>query len=62
MATITVGARGTSQSVPALRPYLEAGDVVIHNHPSGILEPSEADLQIASRLGGEGIGFYIVDN
>jgi ATP-dependent DNA helicase DinG len=62
VATITVGARGTSQSVPALRPYLEAGDVLIHNHPSGLLEPSEADLQIASRLGGEGIGFYIVDN
>jgi ATP-dependent DNA helicase DinG len=62
VAVITVGARGTSQSVPALRPYLESGDVVIHNHPSGILEPSGADLQIASRLGSEGIGFYIVDN
>jgi ATP-dependent DNA helicase DinG len=62
VAAITVGARGTSQSVPALRPYLTSGDVVIHNHPSGILEPSEADLQIASRLGSEGIGFYIVDN
>jgi ATP-dependent DNA helicase DinG len=62
VAAITVGARGTSQSVPALRPYLARGDVVIHNHPSGILEPSTADLQIASRLGDEGIGFYIVDN
>jgi len=62
VVAITVGARGTSQAVPALRPYLEGGDVVIHNHPSGILEPSSADLQIASRLGSEGIGFYIVDN
>jgi ATP-dependent DNA helicase DinG len=62
VAAITVGARGTSQSVPALRPYLESGDVVIHNHPSGLLEPSAADLQVASRLGSEGIGFYIVDN
>jgi ATP-dependent DNA helicase DinG len=62
VAAITVGARGTSESVPALRPYLASGDVVIHNHPSGILEPSSADLQVASRLGSEGIGFYIVDN
>jgi len=62
VAAITVGARGTAQSVPALRPYLASGDVVIHNHPSGILEPSAADLQVASRLGSEGIGFYIVDN
>jgi ATP-dependent DNA helicase DinG len=62
VAAITVGARGTAQSVPALRPYLARGDVVIHNHPSGILEPSGADLQVASRLGSEGIGFYIVDN
>jgi ATP-dependent DNA helicase DinG len=62
VVSITVGARGTSQAVPALRPYLESGDVVVHNHPSGILEPSAADLQVASRLGSEGIGFYIVDN
>ena len=62
VAAVTVGARGTAQSVPALRPYLTSGDVVIHNHPSGILEPSEADLQVASRLGSEGIGFYIVNN
>jgi ATP-dependent DNA helicase DinG len=62
VVAITVGARGTAQSVPALRPYLEGGDVVIHNHPSGILQPSEADLQIAARLGNDGIGFYIVDN
>ncbi len=62
VVAVTVGARGTSQSVPALKPYLDSGDVVIHNHPSGILEPSAADLQIASRLGDEGIGFYIVDN
>jgi ATP-dependent DNA helicase DinG len=62
VAAVTVGARGTAQSVPALRPYLTRGDVVIHNHPSGILEPSAADLQVASQLGNEGIGFYIVDN
>jgi ATP-dependent DNA helicase DinG len=62
VASITVGARGDSQAVPALKPYVEQGDVVIHNHPSGVLQPSGADLQAASRLGDQGIGFYIVDN
>ncbi|MBN2553868.1 MAG: DEAD/DEAH box helicase, partial [Spirochaetales bacterium] len=59
---LAVGARGTASAVPALRPYMESGDVVIHNHPSGVLQPSAADFQVASRLGAEGIGFYIVDN
>ena len=62
VAEVEVGARGSIGAVPALRPYLEGGDVVIHNHPSGVLEPSEADIQVASRLGDQGIGFYIVDN
>ena len=62
VASVTVGARGTSQAVLALRPYLDSGDVVIHNHPSGNLEPSAADFRIASQLGDQGIGFYIVDN
>ena len=55
-------ARGDRTSVPALRPYLEQSDVVIHNHPSGDLTPSGADLRIASEVGNEGIGFFIVDN
>lgn len=59
---IIIGARGDDSSVPALLPYIEKGDVVIHNHPSGGLSPSEADLAVASYLGNQGIGFYIVDN
>jgi ATP-dependent DNA helicase DinG len=59
---ISVAARGHQQAVPALKPYLESGDVVIHNHPSGNLSPSSADLAVASRLGDQGIGFFIVDN
>ncbi len=59
---VTVAARGNETSVPALRPYLEKGDVLIHNHPSGRLTPSDPDLAVASRVGGEGIGFFIVDN
>ena len=57
-----VGARGNEVSVPALTPYLETSDVVLHNHPSGNLTPSGADLGIASFLGNRGVGFYIVDN
>ena len=59
---IDIAARGDEQEVPALAPFLERGDVVIHNHPSGILTPSKADLRIASRLGDQGIGFFIISN
>ena len=59
---IRIAARGDENSVPALRPYIEKSDVVIHNHPSGELTPSKADLAIASSIGNQGIGFYIVDN
>jgi ATP-dependent DNA helicase DinG len=63
VASVTVGARGSDEAVPVLRPHLKGGDAVIHNHPGGSpLGPSRADLAIASRLGDEGIGFYIVDN
>lgn len=36
--------------------------VVIHNHPSGLLKPSEADLNVASSYMEMGIGSYIVNN
>ena len=55
-------ARGHDSAVPAVMPHMEKGDVVIHNHPSGVLKPSEADLLQASQLGNQGIGFYIVNN
>ncbi len=59
---VVVAARGSKTSVPALAPYLERGDVLVHNHPSGLLEPSDADLAVASKVGENGIGSYIVDN
>jgi ATP-dependent DNA helicase DinG len=59
---VTIAARGTKDTVPALAPYMEKGDVVIHNHPSGFLQPSGADLGIASQLGDNGVGFYIINN
>ncbi|WP_319476703.1 helicase C-terminal domain-containing protein [Marispirochaeta aestuarii] len=62
VSSVMIGARGNRISVPALSPFLETADVVIHNHPSGNLTPSSADLGIASYLGNRGVGFYIIDN
>jgi ATP-dependent DNA helicase DinG len=36
--------------------------MLVHNHPSGLLEPSSADLEVAARLHDDGIGFAIVNN
>ncbi len=55
-------ARGNEVAVPALMQVAERGSVVIHNHPSGVLKPSSADLNVASRLGNDGIAFFIVNN
>jgi ATP-dependent DNA helicase DinG len=57
-----VVARGNKNLVPAITNIAHTGDVVIHNHPSGVLQPSEPDAMIASQLGNEGIGFFIVNN
>jgi ATP-dependent DNA helicase DinG len=60
--TATAYARGNLASVPALLNRCLPHDVVIHNHPSGVLKPSEADIGVASTLGNSSVGFYIVDN
>lgn len=62
VATLEVVARGTEDAVLALRTRPRAGQVVIHNHPSGVLRPSEADTQIAGDFGENGVGFVIVNN
>lgn len=54
--------RGGPRSVMVLFSVPKFGDVVIHNHPSGLLLPSRADEEIASRFDGNGVGFFIVDN
>jgi ATP-dependent DNA helicase DinG len=59
---VEVLARGSAEAVPAILQLCRYGDVVIHNHPSGVLQPSPADLEIAARLGALGVGFHIVDN
>lgn len=59
---IKVVARGNDYSVPAIVDSAESGDVVIHNHPSGNLTPSDQDIQMAGLFGNQGVGFYIVNN
>ncbi len=57
-----VVARGHAAAVLAAIPDRPPGAVVLHNHPSGNLDPSEADLQIAASLWEQGLGFAIIDN
>lgn len=57
-----VVARGDLGQVLALPGFARRGELLIHNHPSGDLEPSDADLQIAARIHDDGIGFAIVSN
>ena len=55
-------ARGTVDAVLALPGIAHRGELLLHNHPSGVLEPSGADLSVAARLHDGGVGFAIVDN
>ncbi|HVM42654.1 MAG TPA: helicase C-terminal domain-containing protein [Gemmatimonadales bacterium] len=55
-------ARGTVDAVLALPGVAARGQMVLHNHPSGRLDPSNADLDVAVRLHDGGVGFGIVDN
>ncbi|MFI5366457.1 MAG: helicase C-terminal domain-containing protein [Candidatus Binatia bacterium] len=62
ITSVRVLARGNRHAVPALLQVPRPGEVVIHNHPSGTLQPSDADLDVASALGDNGVGAYIVNN
>lgn len=55
-------ARGNIERVLALPGVAQRGELLVHNHPSGLLEPSDADLTVAARLHDAGVGFAIVDN
>lgn len=59
---VRVAARGNDYSVPAIVHSAKSGEVVIHNHPSGDLTPSDEDIHIAGVFGNLGVGFYIVNN
>lgn len=62
VADIDICAMGNKHAAPAITKAARHGEVIIHNHPDGVLSPSDADLEIASHMGSLGIGFYIVDN
>ena len=60
---VEVVAKGNRYSVPAILKRMKKNEIVIHNHPSGYLYPSDADVEIASifanKMDG---GSYIIDN
>jgi len=62
ISSIGVVARGHKRAVPAILHACRKADLVIHNHPSGVLTPSDADLEIAGHLGEGGVAFHITDN
>jgi len=59
---MAVVARGTETEVLALISRVNPGDMTVHNHPSGVLRPSEPDMNMAHLFGETGAGSMIVDN
>ncbi|MGQ0714722.1 MAG: helicase C-terminal domain-containing protein [Gemmatimonadaceae bacterium] len=57
-----VVSRGDVRSVIALPGVAERGEMLLHNHPTGELDPSDADLDVAARFHDGGVGFGIIDN
>lgn len=55
-------ARGNRNAVLAVSRDAPQGSVMVHNHPSGDLEPSGADLAVAAALAEGGVGSAIVNN
>jgi ATP-dependent DNA helicase DinG len=55
-------ARGHRNAVLAATRDAAPGSLVLHNHPSGELTPSDADLAVAAELYAAGLGLAIVDN
>ena len=62
VTTARIVARGDAMSVLALPGFAQRGEMLVHNHPSGHLAPSDADNAVAARVYDDGIGFGIVDN
>ncbi len=59
---ISAAARGNVHEVPVNFAQSREAAVLIHNHPSGNLHPSDADLAVASSCSEDGKGFYIINN
>lgn len=62
VSSLSIHCRGNKHSVPALLTRPKAGEVVIHNHPSGLLVASQADMYLANLYGEDGVGVVIVNN
>jgi ATP-dependent DNA helicase DinG len=60
--TVKIGSRGNSHTVPVNFSDKRNCSVLIHNHPSGQLLLSDADLNVASEASENGCGFYIINN
>ena len=60
--TARVVARGDAVSVLALPGFASRGEMLVHNHPSGVLQASTPDLHVAAKVHDDGIGFGIVNN
>ena len=60
--SIHIISQGNQNTIPVVLKQSLKYDVVIHNHPSRIIKPSEADLEIASILENNGVAFYITNN
>ncbi|MGL4982942.1 MAG: JAB domain-containing protein [Treponemataceae bacterium] len=54
--------RGHDCAVSVNFSALDFGEILIHNHPSGVLKPSNADIEVASRVSENNQGFYIINN
>lgn len=59
---VEVASRGSVAATLVPDSFLERGDVLIHNHPSANLSPSDADLAVSARAAEFGVGSFIVDN
>lgn len=55
-------ARGRADEVPINVAEARECSALIHNHPSGNLEPSDADMAAAQDASERGQGFYIINN
>lgn len=62
LCEVKVVARGNDKSVAALFKLAKPYNVVIHNHPSGNLNPSDADVMVSSQFAQSSIGSLIVNN
>ena len=62
VSDMEVIARGNQYSVAALLNMMKKNEVIIHNHPSGILIPSNEDVTVSGIYGESGGASYIINN